>query len=137
MEKTLPLPFDAEFVRWVKENEEARRLTTIPLIGAIVASALIAAAGRAESFKHGRELAAWSAFTLPSAILLLLFAHGMPAIQGRFDDGLLHGLKVVAVAVVAQAVWGMARSLCPDRERASIAGSSRGSSAAVVSSTTG
>jgi len=66
-------------------------------------------------------LAAWSAFTLPSAILLLLFAHGMPAIQGRFDDGLLHGLKVVAVAVVAQAVWGMARSLCPDRERASIA----------------
>ena len=66
-------------------------------------------------------LAAWSAFTLPSAILLLLFAHGMPAIQGRFDDGLLHGLKVVAVAAVAQAVWGMARSLCPDRERASIA----------------
>jgi chromate transporter len=66
-------------------------------------------------------LAAWSAFTLPSAILLLLFAHGMPAITGRFDDGLLHGLKVVAVAVVAQAVWGMARSLCPDRERASIA----------------
>jgi chromate transporter len=66
-------------------------------------------------------LAAWSAFTLPSAILLLLFAHGMPAIQGRFDDGLLHGLKVVAVAVVAQAVWGMARSLCPDRERTSIA----------------
>src|ERR1700722_20938107 len=38
MEKTLPLPFDAEFVRWVKENEEARRLTTIPLIRAIVAS---------------------------------------------------------------------------------------------------
>ena len=51
--------FDAEFVRWVKENEEARRLTTIPGVGAIVASALVAAVGRAESFDHGRDLAAW------------------------------------------------------------------------------
>jgi transposase len=50
--------FDAEFVRWAKENEEARRLTTIPGIGAIVASALVAAVGRAESFNHG-DLAAW------------------------------------------------------------------------------
>ena len=41
--------FDAEFVRWAKENEEAHRLTTIPWIGAIVASALVAAVGRAES----------------------------------------------------------------------------------------
>ena len=51
--------FDAEFVRWVKENEEARRLTTIPGVGAIVASALVAAVGRAESFDRGRDLAAW------------------------------------------------------------------------------
>src|ERR1700721_1089915 len=51
--------FDAEFVRWAKENEEARRLTTIPGIGAIVASALVAAVGRAESFNHGRDLPAW------------------------------------------------------------------------------
>jgi transposase len=51
--------FDAEFVRWAKENEEARRLTTIPGIGATVASALVAAVGRAESFNHGRDLAAW------------------------------------------------------------------------------
>ena len=51
--------FDAEFVRWAKENEEARRLTTIPGIAAIVASALVAAVGRAESFNHGRDLAAW------------------------------------------------------------------------------
>jgi transposase len=51
--------FDAEFVRWAKENEEARRLTTIPGIGAIVASALVAAVGRAESFNDGRDLAAW------------------------------------------------------------------------------
>ena len=51
--------FDAEFVGWVKENEEARRLTTIPGVGAIVASALLAAVGRAESFDRGRDLAAW------------------------------------------------------------------------------
>ena len=51
--------FDAEFVCWAKENEEARRLTTIPGIGAIVASALVAAVGRVESFERGRDLAAW------------------------------------------------------------------------------
>ena len=51
--------FDAEFIRWVKENEEARRLTTIPGVGPIVASALVAAVGRAESFDRGRDLAAW------------------------------------------------------------------------------
>jgi len=66
-------------------------------------------------------LAAWLAFTLPSAILLLLFAYGANALQGPIGTGLLHGLKLVAVAIVAQAVWGMARTLCPDRERASIA----------------
>src|SRR5271154_5351860 len=51
--------FDAEFVRWVKDNEEARRLMTIPGVGAIVASALVAAVGQAESFDRGRDLAAW------------------------------------------------------------------------------
>ena len=51
--------FDAEFVRWVKENEEARRLITIPGIGATMASALVAAVGRAESFARSRDLAAW------------------------------------------------------------------------------
>jgi chromate transporter len=66
-------------------------------------------------------LAAWLGFTLPSAIALVLFAYGASALQGTIGSGLLHGLKLVAVAIVAQAVWGMARSLCPDRERASIA----------------
>lgn len=66
-------------------------------------------------------LAAWTAFTLPSAILLLLFAMVATSIEGPVGTGLLHGLKIVAVAVVAQAVWGMAKSLAPDRERASIA----------------
>lgn len=51
--------FDAEFVRWTKENEDARRLTTIPGIGPTIATALIAAVGRAESFERGRDLSAW------------------------------------------------------------------------------
>jgi chromate transporter len=67
-------------------------------------------------------LAAWAGFTLPSALALVVFAYGAGALSGPVGAGLLHGLKLVAVAIVAQAVWGMARSLCPDRQRASIAG---------------
>ena len=51
--------FDAEFVSWAKENEVARRLTTLPGFGAMTASALVAAVGQAESFDRGRDLAAW------------------------------------------------------------------------------
>jgi chromate transporter len=65
-------------------------------------------------------LAAWLGFTLPSAIALVLFAYGLRGL-GAADFGWLHGLKVAAVAVVALAVWGMARSLAPDRARATIA----------------
>src|SRR6202007_1279305 len=54
-------------------------------------------------------LAAWTAFTLPSALLLLAFAYGASLFTGPIGSGVIHGLKVVAVAVVAQAVWGMAR----------------------------
>src|SRR5690349_20211326 len=63
---------------------------------------------------------AWIGFTLPSAIALMLFGFGVQRVDIA-NAGWLHGLKIVAVAVVAQAVWGMARSLCPDRERATIA----------------
>ncbi|MBB3591024.1 chromate transporter [Rhizobium sp. BK529] len=66
-------------------------------------------------------LAAWSAFTLPSALILFIFATAATALDNPAGQGLLHGLKLVAVAVVAQAVWGMARSLTPDRPRAGIA----------------
>ena len=66
-------------------------------------------------------LAAWIAFTLPSATLMTAFAFGANALGGEIGSGVIHGLKLVAVAIVAQAVWGMARSLCPDRQRASIA----------------
>jgi len=64
-------------------------------------------------------LAAWAGFTLPSAFLLALFAFGV--VEVGSDAGWLHGLKVVAVAVVAQAVWSMASSLCPDRPRITLA----------------
>lgn len=66
-------------------------------------------------------LAAWTGFTLPSAMALVVFAYGSQAMQGALGAGVLHGLKLVAVAIVAQAVWGMARNFCPDRERAAIA----------------
>jgi len=66
-------------------------------------------------------LAAWFAFTMPSAAILFAFAMGAAAFTGPVAEGFLHGLKLVAVAVVAQAVWGMTRSLTPDRARAGIA----------------
>ncbi|MBW2451592.1 MAG: chromate efflux transporter [Deltaproteobacteria bacterium] len=67
-------------------------------------------------------LAAWTGFTLPSALALILFAYGVIALQSSVVEiGWLHGLKVVAVAVVAQAVWGMAKALCPDRPRGTVA----------------
>ncbi|WP_411958430.1 chromate efflux transporter [Paracoccus homiensis] len=66
-------------------------------------------------------LAAFTAFTLPSALILFAFAMTAATVEGPLGTGALHGLKIVAVAIVAQAVWGMARNLCPDRERAAIA----------------
>src|ERR1700722_9158576 len=66
-------------------------------------------------------LAAWTGFTLPSAILLTAFALGAGVLGGPMSAGVIHGLKLVAVAIVAQAVWGMARTLCHDRQRAAIA----------------
>jgi chromate transporter len=65
--------------------------------------------------------AAWAGFTLPSAALMTAFAFGAGSLTGPVGTGVLHGLKLVAVAIVAQAVWGMARTLCPDRARACIA----------------
>jgi chromate transporter len=66
-------------------------------------------------------LAAWFAFTMPSALILFAFAMSAAAFTGPVAEGLLHGLKLVAVAVVAQAIWAMARTLTPDRTRAGIA----------------
>ena len=65
-------------------------------------------------------VAAWVGFTLPSALAMVLFAYGV-GVLGNLESGWLHGLKVAAVAVVAQAVLGMARTLAPDRPRATLA----------------
>ena len=67
------------------------------------------------------SVAAWVGFTLPSALLMVAFGYGMSRFAAIAQSGAMHGLKVVAVAVIAQAVWGMAKSLCPDRPRAALA----------------
>jgi chromate transporter len=69
----------------------------------------------------GGAFAAFLAFTLPSALILLALAMTATRLEGPLALGVLHGLKIVAVAIVAQAVWGMAKNLCPDKERATIA----------------
>ena len=66
-------------------------------------------------------LCAWLGFTGPSALAMILFGYGVGAFGDLVHAAWLHGLKIVAVAVVAQAVWGMARTLCPDRERLTLA----------------
>lgn len=67
-------------------------------------------------------VAAWLGFTLPSALVLTLFGLLLTHSVGAVTMPWLHGLKVAAVAVVAQALWGMGKNLCPDKERASLAG---------------
>jgi chromate transporter len=66
-------------------------------------------------------LAAWTAFTLPSALLMVLFASAAGALSGPLGASAIHGLKLVAVPIVAQAVIDMAPTLAPDRPRAAIA----------------
>ena len=66
---------------------------------------------------YSGALAAWAGFTLPSAIALVLFALGISTWNDAIPNGVLHGLKVVAVAVVAQAILGMAKSICTDTRR--------------------
>jgi transposase len=95
--------FDAEFVRWAKENEDARRLTTIPGFGAIVASALVASVGRAESFERGRDLSAWLGI-VPQQFT----TGGKPKLLGISKRGnkylreqLIHGARA-ALAYVAE-----------------------------------
>jgi chromate transporter len=70
---------------------------------------------------YAGALAAWLGFTLPSAAALVAFAFGARSLGGTGGAGLLHGLQLTAVAIVAQAVLSMARNLAPDRGRASIA----------------
>ena len=115
--------FREEFVvrrRWLDEQAFVDLVALCQFLPGPASSQVGFAIGLMRAGYRG-ALAAWTGFTLPSAIVLVVFAYGASALNGTAGSGLLHGLKLVAVAIVAQAVWGMARTLCPDRERASIA----------------
>ncbi|MEQ8600878.1 MAG: chromate efflux transporter [Devosia sp.] len=106
--------------RWIDEAGYADLVALCQFLPGPASSQVGFALGLMRAGPMG-ALAAWTAFTLPSALLLLAFALGAAALDGPMAQGALHGLKLVAVAIVAQAVLGMAKSLTPDRERALIA----------------
>jgi chromate transporter len=116
--------FRAEFVerrRWLSEQSFADLVALSQFLPGPASSQAGFGVGLLRGGLLG-GLAAWAGFTLPSAILMVLFAYGAGSLaESALGAGLLHGLKLVAVAIVAQAVMGMARTLCPDRIRASIA----------------
>lgn len=115
--------FRDEFVlrrRWIDEHAYADLVGLCQFLPGPASSQVGFSIGLMRAGYLG-ALAAWTGFTLPSALALLLFAYGAGRLSGPLGTGLLHGLKLTAVAIVAQAVSGMARTLCPDRERASIA----------------
>lgn len=115
--------FRDEFVtrrRWLSEHSYADLVALCQFLPGPASSQIGMAIGLSRAGFPG-ALAAWAGFTLPSALLLMLFALGLSRWGDAVPLGLLHGLKVVAVAVVAQAVWGMARTLCTDRMRITIA----------------
>ena len=114
--------FHAEYVvrrRWLTEQTYADLVALCQFLPGPASSQVSIAIGMMRAGLLG-GVAAWLGFTLPSALALVAFAYGLQTL-GITEAGWLHGLKVVAVAVVAQAVWGMARTLAPDRERASLA----------------
>jgi len=116
--------FRDEFVtrrRCLKEETYADLVALCQFLPGPASSQVVIGIGASQAGLSG-GLAAWSGFTLPSALALILFAYGVTALQASIVEvGWLHGLKVVAVAVVAQAIWGMAKTLCPDLPRGSVA----------------
>src|SRR6187402_2153969 len=103
--------------KWLDEKTYADLVALCQFLPGPASSQVGIAVGQLRAGYAG-ALAAWAGFTLPSAVALVLFAYGVDELGGALGSGWLHGLKVVAVAVVAQAVLGMMRSLAPDRERA-------------------
>src|SRR5437870_7838200 len=115
--------FRDEFVvrrKWLDEKAYADLVALCQFLPGPASSQVGMAIGLTRAGYAG-TLAAWTGFTLPSAIALVLFAYGVGALGDVAGLGWLHGLKVVAVAVVAQAVLGMMRTLAPDRARATLA----------------
>ena len=115
--------FRAEFVqrrRWVSEGGFADLVALCQFMPGPASSQLGMALGLLRGGPLGM-ITAWIGFTLPSALMMLAFAYGVQALGDVGDAAWLKGLKLVAVAVVAQAVWGMAQTLTPDRDRATVA----------------
>ena len=115
--------FRAEFVerrKWLDEASYVDLVALCQFLPGPASSQVGLAIGILRAGLPG-ALCAWLGFTLPSAIALIAFAHGVTQLGDLGQAAWLHGLEIVAVAVVAQAVWGMARTLCPDRERATMA----------------
>lgn len=106
--------------RWLSSDEYAGLVALCQLVPGPVSSQVGYLIGLRRAGWPG-AFAAWAAFTLPSAIVMFAFALVAPHLEGPTTTAILHGLKLVAVAVVAQAVWSMARNLCPDRLRAALA----------------
>jgi chromate transporter len=115
--------FREEFVarrKWLDEASYVDLVALCQFLPGPASSQVGLAVGLSRAGYPG-ALAAWTGFTLPSAIALMLFAYGVEAIGGVATSAWVHGLKIAAVAVVAVAVLGMMRSLAPDRERATLA----------------
>src|SRR5262245_17887285 len=114
--------FREEYVRrrrWITEDAFADLVALCQFLPGPTSSQVGVAIGILRAGLRG-AVASWLGFTLPSALALVAFAYGLQRF-GVTDAGWLHGLKIAAVAVVANAVWGMARSLAPDRQRATVA----------------
>ncbi|AZL10469.1 chromate efflux transporter [Brevibacterium aurantiacum] len=106
--------------KWLDEQEYADLVTLCQFLPGPASSQVGFAIGMHRAGALG-ALAAFLAFTVPSAVIMVVFAYGAALFTGPVGEGLLNGLKIVAVAIVAQAVLGMARNLTPDKQRASIA----------------
>jgi chromate transporter len=106
--------------RWLDEGQFADLVALCQFLPGPASSQVGIAVGAMRAGPLGGVLA-WLAFTLPSALFMIAFAYGVTGLGEAVPAGLLQGLRIVAVAVVAQAVWGMGRTLCPDRPRATLA----------------
>ena len=115
--------FHEEYVKrrkWIDEQSYADLVALCQSLPGPTSSMVGTAIGFTRAGLVG-GLVHWFGFTLPSALALIAFAYGLGFVNAASSAGWLHGLKLVAVPVVALAVWGMARTLCPDRERATMA----------------
>jgi chromate transporter len=111
--------FREEFVarrQWLSEQRYADLVALCQFLPGPASSQVGLAIGMQRA-GHGGALAAWAGFTMPSAIILLVLALSLADSNNVIPAGVISGLKIVVVAVVAQAVWGMSKSLCPDFAR--------------------